>query len=235
MIALCYVAAASCAQVTDDAETGVAATPAMATVPPAVASSPSMAAEAGASVAARPPSVPSNREQASIDAPSGETDAGLPPPSVATEDLPLPAIERPSFEPAATPPREAERSPDPVVSSLSSPPATETLDVSTLLTRLRKTKAINLRTKLAVKNESDDLMERFREYHAQDGTAKTLAELRGSYDSLFRRLYSLLEDDDPPLAREIDRSRAAIWAILADPVRFGSAVRIASTRRVPTA
>jgi hypothetical protein len=111
-------------------------------------------------------------------------------------------------------------------------PVTETLDVAGLFTRLRKTKAINLRTKLAVKNESDDLLERFRAYHAQDGTA-TLAELRRSYDSLFLKLHSLLEDADPRLARDIDRSRATIWTMLADPSKFGAPASIASTRGAP--
>jgi hypothetical protein len=97
----------------------------------------------------------------------------------------------------------------------------QTLDFSSLAKRLRKTRAIDLLTKVAVKNESDDLLERFRAYHAQAGTA-TLADLRRSYDSLFLKLHALLEDADPPLAREIDRSRAAIWEYLADPRKFGS-------------
>ena len=99
----------------------------------------------------------------------------------------------------------------------------EALDFSSLVTRLRKTKAINLRTKVAVKNESDDLLEQVRAYHAKTGET-TLADLRRSYDSLFQELHSLLEDADPPLARDIDRSRAAIWEILADPRKFNAAI-----------
>jgi hypothetical protein len=110
---------------------------------------------------------------------------------------------------------------DLVASSLASRPRAETLDFPSLVTRLRKTKAINLRTKFAVKRESDELLELFRAYHVRHGTA-TLADLRRSYDSLFRKLYSLLENTDPPLARDIDRSRAAIWAILVDPAKFGA-------------
>jgi hypothetical protein len=48
-------------------------------------------------------------------------------------------------------------------------------------------------------------------------------------------LYSLLKDADPPLARDIDRSRAAIWTILADPSKFGAAAPSPSTRGVPQA
>lgn len=100
-------------------------------------------------------------------------------------------------------------------------PTVETLDFSSLVTRLRKTKAINLRSKLAVKNESDELLEQARVYHTRTG-AMTLADLRRSYDSLFQELHSLLKDADPPLARDIDRSRAAIWEILADPRKFNA-------------
>jgi hypothetical protein len=48
-------------------------------------------------------------------------------------------------------------------------------------------------------------------------------------------LRSLLEDGDPPLARDINRSRAAIWVILADPVKFGATAPGPSTRGVPPA
>ena len=102
----------------------------------------------------------------------------------------------------------------------------ETLDFTSLVTRLRKTKAMNLRTKVAVKNESNELLERFRSYHTQHGTT-TLADLRDSYDLLFHELHSLLQDADPPLARDIDRSRAAIWDVLADPRKFSTSISMA--------
>ena len=73
-------------------------------------------------------------------------------------------------------------------------------------------------TKISVKNQSDDLLEKFREYHRQ--AAPPLSELRRSYDMLFLKLLSLLQDGDPPLAKDIDRSRSAIWEILADPRKF---------------
>jgi hypothetical protein len=34
------------------------------------------------------------------------------------------------------------------------------------------------------------------------------------------KILSLVQDGDPPLAKEIDRSRAAIWDILADQRKF---------------
>jgi hypothetical protein len=48
--------------------------------------------------------------------------------------------------------------------------------------------------------------------------------LRRSYDSLFEELHSLLENADPPLARDIDRSRAAIWELIADPAKFNASI-----------
>jgi hypothetical protein len=73
-------------------------------------------------------------------------------------------------------------------------------------------------TKISVKNQSDDLLEKFRAHHRQG--APSLSELRRSYDMLCLKLLSLLQDGDPPLAKDIDRSRAAIWEILADQKKF---------------
>jgi hypothetical protein len=93
------------------------------------------------------------------------------------------------------------------------------LDFKALASRLRETRAIGVLTKLALKNEVDDLVDRFRAYHKRQGTA-TLAELRRNYDMLLLKVLSLLQDSDPPLARDIGKSRAAIWSILEDPRKF---------------
>jgi hypothetical protein len=99
------------------------------------------------------------------------------------------------------------------------PPAAAPLDFASLGTRLRQTKAIGTLTKLSLKNQVDDLLGKFRAYHKRQGTA-TLPELRRSYDMLLLKVLSLLQDSDPPLARDIVQSRAAIWGILADPRKF---------------
>ncbi|MGB7738914.1 MAG: hypothetical protein WBM03_07350 [Steroidobacteraceae bacterium] len=93
------------------------------------------------------------------------------------------------------------------------------LDFKSLASRLRETKAIGVFTKLALKNEVDDLVDKFRAYHKRQGTA-TLAELRRNYDMLLLKVLSLLQDSDPPLARDIVKSRGAIWSILEDPRKF---------------
>jgi len=70
-------------------------------------------------------------------------------------------------------------------------------------------------TKLSLKNQVDDLVSRFRAFHA--GTRPpTLTELRPSFDLLVMKVLSLLQDKDTRLAGDIHASREAIWDVLAD-------------------
>jgi hypothetical protein len=95
------------------------------------------------------------------------------------------------------------------------------LDLTGLETRLKETKAIGAFTKIALKNQVDDLLDQFRAYY--QGRAKTtLAELRQPYDRLLLKVLALLQDGDPALAREVVASREAIWGILADPAKFAT-------------
>jgi hypothetical protein len=123
-----------------------------------------------------------------------------------------------STPPAAVTPAPATQPPRAAPPPAAPPPSVATLDFDSLVTRLRETKAIGVLTKISVKNQSDDLIEKFRAYHKEQ--APPLAELRRSYDMLFLKLLSLLQDGDPPLAKDIDRSRTAIWDILADRNKF---------------
>lgn len=93
------------------------------------------------------------------------------------------------------------------------------LDLKSLENRLRETRAIGVMTKLSLKNQVDDLVEGFRAYHKRQARA-TIDDLRRSYDLLLMKVLSLLQDSDPSLARDISRSRTAIWGILADPRKF---------------
>jgi hypothetical protein len=95
------------------------------------------------------------------------------------------------------------------------------LDLTTLETRLKETKAIGVFTKITLKNQVDDLLDQFRA-HYQGRARTTLAELRQPYDRLVLKLLSLLQDGDPELARTIVASREAIWGILADPNKFAT-------------
>jgi DNA polymerase II large subunit len=95
------------------------------------------------------------------------------------------------------------------------------LDVAALKTRLRETHAIGVFTKLALKNQMDDLLEQFRA-HYQSGQKTSVASLRQPYEMLVLKVLSLVQDGDPSLARTISGSREAIWAILADKEKFNS-------------
>ena len=92
-------------------------------------------------------------------------------------------------------------------------------DLTSLEKRLRDTSAIGVFTKLSLKNEVDDLLERFRTFHEGRG-GTTLAKLRENYDLLVLKVVALLQDKDSALARDISTSREALWNLLKDPVKF---------------
>ncbi|HVR94150.1 MAG TPA: hypothetical protein VHI75_09930 [Casimicrobiaceae bacterium] len=99
--------------------------------------------------------------------------------------------------------------------------ASPTLDLTSLEQRLKDTKAIGVLTKIALKNQVDDLLGQFRAYY--EGKLKTtLAELRRPYDLLVLKVLSLLQDSDPLLASAIVASREAIWGILSDRAKFAT-------------
>ena len=81
------------------------------------------------------------------------------------------------------------------------------------------TKAIGVLTKLSLKNQVDDLLDKFRAHYKRQSNT-TLADLRRPYDMLLLKVLSLLQDSDPALARDIVASREAIWGILADRNKF---------------
>lgn len=77
-------------------------------------------------------------------------------------------------------------------------------------------------TKLSLRNQADDLVEKFRACHRPPART-TPADLRRNCDMLLFKVLSLLQDRDSPLARDIVRARAAIWSILEDPRKFTEA------------
>jgi outer membrane biosynthesis protein TonB len=130
--------------------------------------------------------------------------------SVAVTPAPVPAV-RPAPAPAVAPRA--------VPAPAAPQPAAAPLDLESLESRLRQTSAIGMFTKLSLKNQVNDLIDRFRAYHRRQGS-ETLADLRRKYDMLFMKVLSLLQDSDPSLARDIVKSRTAIWSILEDPRKF---------------
>lgn len=115
-------------------------------------------------------------------------------------------------------PKVASRAPGP-----EKPPAPPPLDLTSLEKRLRETDAIGVFTKLTLKNQVDDLLDRFRA-HYEGRTRTSLRELRQPFDLLILKVLSLLQDRDSSLANAILASREAMWSILSDPAKFQNLV-----------
>ena len=86
---------------------------------------------------------------------------------------------------------------------------------------LRSTKAIGVFSRIALKNQVDDLMKKFRD-HYKGKEPPTMMQLKSSYDLLIMKVLSMVQDHDQKLASAIVSSRAAIWDLLADPKKFAT-------------
>jgi hypothetical protein len=126
-----------------------------------------------------------------------------------------PAAQRPTTAPFTTAPVTTA----PVAAAPARATAAPALDLTSLEQRLRDTRAIGVFTKLSIKNQVDDLLNRFRAFYR--GEAKTpITALRQQYELLFIKVLTVVQDGDPSLATAISTSREAIWGILADPKKF---------------
>ena len=234
-LALCCCVAAGCAGLkhkpaVEPSPAGAPAVPAVsapAPQPPAVGPPETVTAPGAAAATvvpeAREPAVPPPVVEQPV--PPAQRVAPTPidvAPKAPVAAAPAPRVAAPKAAPAVTT-APTPAPPNPVPKATRAPaasaPAAAPLDFASLGTRLRQTKAIGTLTKLSLKNQVDDLLDKFRAYHKRQGTA-TLPELRRSYDMLLLKVLSLLQDSDPPLARDIVQSRTAIWGILADPRKF---------------
>ena len=163
---------------------------------------------------AEPATAPAPSERPPAPQPAARPAARATTPPAGPAAAPAPSARRP---PAAQPPAASKAAP-PVAKTPAAAPA---LDLKTLEERLRSTKAIGVFTKISLKNQVDDLLDRFSEYYK--GKAKlTMMELRRSYDLLMMKVLSLLQDEDQKLASAIVSSREAIWGLLADPTTFAT-------------
>jgi hypothetical protein len=95
------------------------------------------------------------------------------------------------------------------------------LDLNRLKEGLKATKAIGFFSKLTLKNQMDDLLDRIRRYHHGE-RGPTVTDLRRSYELLVMKVLSLVQDEDQKLAADIVSSREAIWGLLADPNKFAT-------------
>ncbi len=177
-------------------------------------------AQAPAPVASQPTATPASappQAATSAPTPAAKTQEGAraqtPPakkPAAPASALRQPAAPAPSSAPHA------------VEAAASKPASPAPLDLKVLEQQLKETKAIGLMTKLALKNQVDDLLAQFRAYY-QGQLKATLADLRRPYELLLMKVLAVLQDGDPALANAINASREAIWGILSDRERFARA------------
>ena len=150
------------------------------------------------------------------------------PPAPTTKGKAAPPVTKPPASNAQAPKPVAAKpvAPKPVAPGASAAPSHEIaagapLDLAALKMQLKATKAIGVFTKLALKNQVDDLMGEFRAHHAGK-TTPTVTALRRSYDLLMMKVLSLLQDHDQKLASEIVSSRERIWGLLVNPTTFAA-------------
>lgn len=136
------------------------------------------------------------------------------PASPAPVAKPVPIVRE---KPAAKPPAKT-AVPAPQQQKTAPPQSGPSMALATLEQRLKDTNAIGLFTKIALKNQVDDLVSRVRAHH--EGNGATLSQLRQAYDELLAKVNGLLKEGDPALAGSIMASREAIWQVLTDPVKF---------------
>jgi hypothetical protein len=173
--------------------------------------------------------VPAPAAKSQVPAPAAKSQVPAPAdapkgPDKSASNAVAPPKNAPDAKPAAAPKQSAPvartapaaASPAPVAVA---PAAAPPLDLKSLETKLKETKAIGLMTKLAIKNQVDDLLSQFRAYH-QGRQPPTLAELRRPYELLLMKLLALLQDQDPGLAKALNDSRDAIWGVLSDRNKF---------------
>ena len=138
------------------------------------------------------------------------------PKAVAARPVAPPAPARPAA------PRVAGRGAAPVARApvARTPAAAPPLDLKALTQQLRETKAIGIFTKIALKNQVDDLLDAFRKHYQGNNATLAMTDLRRSFDLLMMKVLTLLQDEDQMLASAIVSSREAIWGVLADPKKF---------------
>ena len=192
--------------------------PAAPASPPAQTATPSGTAAVEPASAPATPSTSASPDQREIKTapPAAKAPPPAPAPPAAKALPPAPAAKAPPPAPAAQAAKK-DSTPPADVAKPKAPP----LDLTSLEARLKETNAIGVLTKIALKNQVDDLLNQFRDFY-QGKLKTTLAELRRPYELLVLKVLALLQDADPALASAIVASREAIWGILSDPAKFAT-------------
>ncbi|CAG0968639.1 hypothetical protein BURK1_01102 [Burkholderiales bacterium] len=167
---------------------------------------------------APPPRVETQGGLAAV--PPSSTGPAVPRPAASVRQAAPPVAKAPSKS-AAPPASAAQPSGKGVIPPEIAKPKAPPLDLASLEQRLEETRAIGVLTKITLKNQVDDLLDRFRAFY-QGKLETDLADLRRSYDLLVLKVLSLLQDGDQALATAIVASREAIWGILSDPAKFAT-------------
>jgi hypothetical protein len=150
-------------------------------------------------------------------------------PRTSPPEVPAPAAPEPSApvpEPAAPPAGALAPAPAPALAPLPQPeapppdpgPAEASISLEELGARIKATPAIGTFSKLALKNDIDDLVDDLRGYHEHH--EGDLDDLHQRYEALVLKLLALLEEDEPELALALAKSRDDIWSRLVNPVEF---------------
>lgn len=201
---------AACTHVRQQASQATAAAPPAAPGPASVApSAPPAPPLVQHAPPAAPPATPSPRPKPRV--PARKPVAAAADAKPATTNA---AVRTPTASPhPATPPVAAT-----ATASVPSTPKPE-LDFKAMEQRLRDTSAIGVFTKLSIKNQVDDLLKAFREYHAGH-RPPSLDELHQRYDGLLLKVVTLVQNEDATLASSISASRTAIWERLSNAQSF---------------
>jgi len=87
------------------------------------------------------------------------------------------------------------------------------VDFKVLKERLKDTDAIGFFTKLAIRNDIVDLMDKIKQYRKKSQLKAKMKEIRSSFDGLLLKIIALLEGD-PNLSRDLYVGRESIWESL---------------------
>lgn len=185
-------------------EEGVEATPAPDVEPAEMRDAPAAEPERAPAEVPATPGVEDELHAAQVE---GVRAADAPSASDPTESAPVAGSAAPAPAPPETP-----------AAAAPAEEAAAVLDLESLETKLRETRALGVFTKLALKNDIDDFLADVRSFHER--RVGELAQLRERFETLLMKVMNLLQDKERELAEEIARSREAIWSLLADPREF---------------
>lgn len=98
---------------------------------------------------------------------------------------------------------------------------TRGLDLDGLEQRLRRSEALGIFVKLALKDRLDTLISDFVLFH-EGHRGNSRKSLKTRFDGLLKDTVAMLRNGDPVLSASIKRAHQGLWLIVSDPVRFSA-------------